>query len=103
MASIGISSDLATAPYPVNEKIVIGFLLLGASISCNVLYAIYEAKTFADYNQSIFIGSETVLITFGLLTIVQNVAKLFAFIEGCEVTAAKTSEYLNSTIKLPNC
>lgn len=84
-ASIGFGSDSV-----VNQKIFIGFLILGLSTICNFAYTVYEAKTFAEFNQSIFMGSASVSVALNLLVFQQNAAKLFAIMDGCDKIANKS-------------
>lgn len=83
-ATAGIVPNLAIQPYPLNGKISIGFLLLGSSLICNFKYTFYEARTFVEYTQSIYMCSIAALIIFALVIIILKVEKLFEFINGCE-------------------
>lgn len=83
-ASVGIVSNLAIQPYPMNKKIAYDFLILVLAFFCNFTYAFCEAKTFIEYIQSIFMISITIIVNFSLLTLIFNVEKLFGIINGCE-------------------
>lgn len=90
-AAIGISPELVNHPYPFNVRILLGLLILMASVTCNLLYIICEAKTFAEYTQSIYTFSLAAVITLGLVIVLLNVAELFNLINGFEnlVNASK--------------
>lgn len=83
-AVVGITPDLVDQPHPLNEKILLGFLLLTCSIICNLMYTVCEAKTFIEYTQSIYMFSIAALVTLVLMTILSNVTNLFNFTYGLE-------------------
>lgn len=91
-ATLGVSPNLSLQPYPFNTKIIIGFVTLSLSLSCNLVFAISEAKTFTEQTQSIYMVSLTVLIMFALTIIILKVNKLFCLIDDCE-NLVNTSEY----------
>lgn len=79
-AFIGIGPNLATQTYPLNIKIFMGILLLGSAIISTLVYATKEAKTLAEYTQSLFVCSILILIMFMLLTIILNVKTFYEYI-----------------------
>lgn len=83
-AAVGISWNLVAQPYPVNGKISLGFFILIISVICNLMYIVREAKTFAEYTQSIHMCSVATLILFALVIVLLNVKKLFNLINGCQ-------------------
>lgn len=83
-ASIGIVPSLMFQTCPLNSKVLLGFLMLGLALICHSMFTFIEAKTFAEYNQSIFISSITAIIISALLIVILNVEKLFALLNGCE-------------------
>lgn len=84
LAIAGIVPNLVTQSYPLNGKILLGFLTLGISIICNLMFTFCEAKTFIEYTQSICIGAFMYIVNFGLFNLILNVEKLFKLFEGCE-------------------
>lgn len=80
-AIVGINSNVAKQSYPFNVKILLGILLLGSAIVCNLLYVIYKAKTFAEYTQTIYICSVSCLILSALIITILKMKKLFEFID----------------------
>lgn len=80
LATVGITPNLANKPFPFNWTILFGFSLLGFCIFCLSQFIIHDAETFAQYTQSIYVGSLATLIIFALLILVFNVKKLFKFI-----------------------
>lgn len=84
LAIIGIEPNLVEQSYPFNGKILFGFLLLGSSIYCTFVFIIYEAETFAEYTQSVYIGSNGVLNIFVLLIIILKIKRLYDFINDCD-------------------
>lgn len=77
---IGIDRNVAKQRYPINVNIVMGFVLIGSGIVCNLLFVIYEAKTFAQYTQTLYIFSVSCLML-SLLTIsILKMKKIFEFI-----------------------
>lgn len=97
-AAVGFTPDLKYQPYPLNEKILLGFLILISSIICNdLMYIIREAKTFVEYTQSIYMFSLAAIITLVFVTILLNVSELFNFISGVEslINTSKQQTYSN--------
>lgn len=82
--TVGIHAKLALQPYPLNVKIVIGFLLTSLYTMCNLVYIFFKTETSADYTQCIYMGSIAVLIIFALIIIVLNVKELYQIINDCE-------------------
>lgn len=78
--TIGISANLANQSYPFNGTILSGFFILGVAIYFSFVYIIYDAETFAEYTQSIYMGSLLTFIAIALLILVLNVKKLFEFV-----------------------
>lgn len=83
LATIGITPKLADQSYPFNESILFRFLMIGTGTCCTFIYIFNDANTFADYVQSIYIGSLGLLIIIALLIIFPKVKKLFEFINTC--------------------
>lgn len=79
-AIVGINPIVAKQPYPFNVKIVLGILLLGSAIVCNLLYVIDDAETFAEYTQTIYICSVSCLILSALIITILKMKKVFEFI-----------------------
>lgn len=86
-STAGITANLVTNSYPLNAKILLGFLILGSAIVCNFKYTFYEAKTFIEYTQSVYMGSMATIIILVLLILINHVKKLFEFINGIESVA----------------
>lgn len=84
LASAGITPNLLNQPYPVNGKIFVGFLILGLFMCCNFKYTFYEAKTFVEYTQTVYVGSLAAVIFLALTIIILKVDKLFELIDECE-------------------
>lgn len=83
-AAVGIVSSSTTQACPLNSRVLLGFLLLGLAHICNLKFIFAEAKTFAEYNQSIFLSTFTAMVTSALLILILNVEKLFAFFNDSE-------------------
>lgn len=83
-ATVGISATLSTRTYPLNGQILLDFALLGLYFICYLMYTFFEAKTFAEYTQSIYLSSMIALIIFVLLIIISNVKRLFDVIIDAE-------------------
>lgn len=81
LATVGVNPNLQ----PLNLKITIGFLILNLYFICDLVFAIFEAKTFTEYIQSIYMGSCAVLITLALIIIVINMKKLIQAIDDHEI------------------
>lgn len=56
------------------------------------MFTIFEADTFIEYTQSVYVSSVTVLIFLALLITAANVKKLFKLIGDCE-NLTETSEW----------
>lgn len=91
-AIMGVTSALAERPYPFNGRILCGFLALGSCIFSTSVFVIYEAETFVEYTQAIYICSIAVQHIFTVLIIILRVKNLFALINGCE-NLTNTSEF----------
>lgn len=81
-AAIGISRNLVDQKYPLNWKILLGFFALTLFFISNLMYTIREAKTFTEYNQSMYMSAITVTNICGLLIVVLSAAKFFNLIDG---------------------
>ena len=84
LAIAGIDRDLAAQSYPFNAKIVFSSLTIGLAIVFGLIYVFYEAKTFVEYTQCIFMSSVAGICSFALLILILKVKKLFGFIDGCD-------------------
>lgn len=84
---VGINRSLMVLKYPFNGRILLGYLILILSIICNLMFTVYEAKTFAEYTHSIYMGSLAVLISLVLLITLLNVKEIFNTINDCESLA----------------
>lgn len=82
-ASLGVGPNLS----PFNTKNFIAFSKLTVYFICNVLYSCFEAKTFIEYTQSIYMSSSTALATSALAIAILSVKKLFQVISDCEILA----------------
>lgn len=80
---MGIDRKLLIQSCPLNVKILLGFLMLIFGTFCDLMYVIYDAKTFAEYTQTIYASSLGFLIFFALLVILFKVDELFAFMDDC--------------------
>lgn len=92
-ATIGIDPNLVLQPYPFNEKIFLGFLILGSGVICNFMYIFYEAKTYTEYTRTIYMCSLELLIIFTLTIIIFKVKMFFKlFNDDCQ-NLVNTSKY----------
>lgn len=82
-AVAGITRKLVTQAYPLNVKIVMGFLLLNTGATINLIYTVWYADTFAEYTQSIYVFSLVELLVFALLIVIFKVDELFKFVDTC--------------------
>lgn len=83
-ATVGIAPILVDQSYPLNGRILFGFLLLDSGICITVKFIIYEAKTFAEYTQCIYGCSMGAIIIISLLILILKVKKLFEFVSDCD-------------------
>lgn len=91
-ATVGVNPHLSLQSYPFNAKILTGFLITSLCLICNFMFAFFEAKTFIEYTQSVYIGSCAAIVIFALVVIVLNVKKLFQLISDCE-NISNTGQY----------
>ena len=80
---VGIEPSLVAQKYPINRKILVGFLMLSFSFIWNLMTILYEANTFVEYTQSIYTCSLAALIFLALVILLLNVTKMFNLIDGC--------------------
>lgn len=91
-ATLGISPGLSIQPYPLNGKILMEFLILHLALICGFRFTFYEAKTFAEYTQSTYMGAAVALCILCLLIIILNAKNMFKYINGVE-NIANTGEW----------
>lgn len=94
LAAVGVHRNLTAQSFPLNDKIAFGIFIYGAAIICIFKYTFYEAKTFIEYTQSMYLGSLAVGAALVLSIMILNVKKLFEYITACE-NIANTSEQEN--------
>lgn len=82
--SLGIGPHLLTREYPLNGNILIGFLLLISAMVCCFSFTFFEAKTFDEYTQSVYMGAATILYVFILAINIFNVENYCTIIDGLE-------------------
>lgn len=92
LAAVGISQNLTIQPWAwLNARILMGFLVLGSASLCTFAYTTCEAETFAEFTQSIYVGSTVILISLALLNLLVNTRTMFELFDGFE-SLANTSE-----------
>lgn len=87
LAAVGIDENLLVHPYPLNEKVSLGFLTIISSLLCNLMFTVREAETFTEYTQSIYMSSFAVMIMIALVIVLLNFAKLMSLRDGFECLA----------------
>lgn len=83
-AIAGITVNLAERSCPLNRKILMGFLMLGSGIYSSIAFITRDAETFAEYTQSIYMGSLLTFISFAVLILLSRVTEVFDAINGCD-------------------
>lgn len=91
LAVAGIIRKLSLQQYPFNRRVLIGFSTLFIETICIFKFTFFEAKTFSESTQSIYMGTVTVVIIVVLFIFVIKAKKLFEFIDDCE-NVVNTSE-----------
>lgn len=91
LAILGITSNLMVQTYPFNRKILIGYLILGVALICNLVFVIFEKKTFWEFTQSIYFSSDALVCTLGFTVLVFRLSTLFEAIVTLE-SAINASE-----------
>lgn len=76
-ATIGISSEW-------NKNIFIGFSIVSISIICIFKFTFYEAQTFAESTQSMYMGSVAIVIILILFIFVLKAEEFYELINDCE-------------------
>lgn len=84
LAITGIGPKLVTQPYPLNGRILMGFLLLGFGNTFTCVFIGNYAKTFSEYTQSTYFLSAEILFIFALIIVILKVENLFEFINCCD-------------------
>lgn len=82
--TLGINPNLAMQPYPINIKILMGFMIMSAVLICNLMYVTNDAETFAEYILPIYNISFAVMIIFLLIVQIVKVENLFELMDSCE-------------------
>lgn len=88
---LGISPALITQTFPFNWEISIGFALSGIVLVLNLLFIFYEAISFFEFCQSIYVTCGLILGSVAMASIISRVEILYKFIENIENTI-NTSE-----------
>lgn len=91
-ATAGITPDLMHQPCPLNGTILIEFLMACSGIFSTSVFILYDAQTFTEYTQAVYIGSILTLILFALLIIILKLKNLFEYFNGND-KLINTSEY----------
>lgn len=77
---LGISANQSLQKCPLNERILLGFVLLAMCLFSFLLYVFNEANSFMEYTQSVYLTGAVVLISFTNVIVVIQMKKLFDFI-----------------------
>lgn len=92
-AVLGISPKLTTQAYPINGKIMMGFVILGLAMYSILVFLIYDAKTFMEYTQTMYGFSLATLVFVALLNTLYKIENVFEFVN--------VTEKIFNTSKLP--
>lgn len=84
LATIGITPSLADQSYPFNWTILCGILILSLNIFFLSMFIIYDAETFVEFTQSVYMTTLSTLINLCLLVLILKVKNLFKLIDGCD-------------------
>ena len=84
IALLGI--DSTESANPSSRKTVLGFLILGLSLTFNFLFLILEANTFGEYTQSSYMVSAAVSMLLMYSYVIFKEEKFFKFMKRCENT-----------------
>lgn len=83
-AMFGVDRTLLLQPYPFNTKICIGMLTAVYAVISNLLYLIFEAETFNEFAQYIFLDSSAIFMMLLQVICILNVKQLFQLIDSFE-------------------
>lgn len=83
-AYIGISLNSVAQPF--NWKILLGFLVLSVTIVCQLVYFFNDARTYAEYTQSIYTCSLVSATFLTMLILILKRATLCEFIKHLDET-----------------
>lgn len=78
-AKTGVCEALVTQSYPFNGKILFGLLILGLAFIFQLEYIFNDAKTFAEYTQSIYVCSFLILMFLSIIILISKRITLFEF------------------------
>lgn len=92
---VGIRPELVTQSYPLNERIVIGFLMLSLTVTALCVYILNYAETLFEYTQSIYVGSAVVLFVLILVILVLKMDKFFECINNCDSQLNKSECFMS--------
>lgn len=82
---IGIRPDLATQAFPSNAKLLLDVFVWCMACCLNSVYFFRVAKSFSEFNQSIYFLSLSILSAIGFgIFVVFEVKNLFKFFENLE-------------------
>lgn len=92
---IGINPNQAYQKNRLNGRNLTILLVLGIGIGFNLLYTIYEAESFQEFNISLFITSTLLITSICFTNLISNMPKIFQFFNSIEDTVNKSMLKLN--------
>lgn len=87
---VGISLHQSHQKYPFNMKIVMILLIFVCGIISDIVYLFNETKTFEEFNGSLYEISSAFVVATSFMIFIQNMIKLFRFINGLEAVVNKS-------------
>lgn len=85
LAAVGIaSSNRSNRKYPINGRIILGFLILGFIFSSQFVYTLYVANGLMEYVEVVGATSASALVFVAFTDIVFKQRLLFESIDGLE-------------------
>lgn len=93
-AVMGITFEQSTQVHSFNERIRLGFLILGMNIFHQYMYILDEANGFQEYTESIYMASIGTVSFLCFSTVVFKMARLFELIKKAEELIAKSESKL---------
>lgn len=85
LAAVGIaSSNRSNRKYPINGRIILGFLILGFIFSSQFVYTLYVANGLMEYVEVVGATSASALVFVSFTDIVSKQRLLFESIDGLE-------------------
>lgn len=79
--SVGIASNQSTIKWHINRRVIVVYSIYGCALTMSAAYLYYDANTFEEYTNNIYITTAFSVIIFIFTIFVLNMTKLFELVD----------------------